>query len=97
MPDLDDPRSKSVILFRERLVQPVPVLHYSDIVPEMRTPVDGLLLANTSQIINTNLNNNAMVKIAREAVRVVSEHSCSLSSLPGTKCRRPIERFSLRS
>jgi len=75
VPDLADADIEQRFLFRERLVQPVPVLHYSDIVPEMQTPVDGLFLANTSQIINTNLNNNAMVKIAREAVRVVSEHS----------------------
>ena len=62
-------------LFRERLVQPVPVLHYSDIVPDMRTNIEGLFLANTTQIINSNLNNNAMVKIANRAVEVVS-HEC---------------------
>jgi protoporphyrinogen oxidase len=54
--------------FRERFVQPVPTLHYSDIVPPMDTGLDGLILANTTQIINSTLNNNAMVKIARQAV-----------------------------
>jgi hypothetical protein len=53
------------------LVQPVPVPHYSDIVPEMRTGVEGVLLANSTQIINSNLNNNAMVKIANRAVELV--------------------------
>jgi protoporphyrinogen oxidase len=84
-PDLDDSDIEQRFLFRERLVQPVPVLHYSDIVPEMQTPVDGLLLANTSQIINTNLNNNAMVKIAREAVRTVSEQPT-----PQERAMRPL-------
>ena len=63
-------------MFRERLVQPVPVLNYSDLVPAMQTNVPGLVLANTTQIINSNLNNNAMVKIANRAVDlVVSQYS----------------------
>lgn len=57
-------------VFRERLVQPVPVIHYSDIVPQMQTSMDPLLLANTTQIVNSTLNNNEMVKIARRAVEV---------------------------
>ena len=36
----------------------------------MRTNIDGVLLANTTQIINSNLNNNAMVKIAHRAVNL---------------------------
>lgn len=70
-PGLQESDIHKKYLFRERLVQPVPVLHYSDIVPEMQTNVDGLLLANTTQIINSNLNNNAMVKIANRAVDLV--------------------------
>ena len=69
-PDLQESDIERKYLFRERLVQPVPVLHYSDIVPEMRTNIDGVLLANTTQIINSNLNNNAMVKIAHRAVNL---------------------------
>ena len=70
-PDLKDSEIKRCCLFRERLVQPVPVLDYSNIVPEMRSNTEGLIVANTTQIINSNLNNNAMVKIARKAVDVV--------------------------
>jgi protoporphyrinogen oxidase len=70
-PDLQDSDIERRYLFRERFVQPVPVLHYSDIVPAMRTNVQGLILANTTQIINSTLNNNAMVKIARQAVEIV--------------------------
>jgi hypothetical protein len=39
----------------------------------MRTNIDGVFLANTTQIINSNLNNNAMVKIANRAVQLVLE------------------------
>lgn len=71
IPDLEDSDIEAKYLFRERLVQPVPVLHYSDLVPAMQTNVPGLMLANTTQIINSNLNNNAMVKIANRAVELV--------------------------
>jgi len=71
IPDLSEDDIEKRYLFRERLVQPVPVLHYSDIVPEMRTGMEGVLLANSTQIINSNLNNNAMVKIANRAVELV--------------------------
>jgi hypothetical protein len=37
----------------------------------MQTPVRNLLLANTTQIVNSTLNNNEMVKIARSAVDAV--------------------------
>lgn len=78
-PDLQESDIEKRFLFRERLVQPVPVLHYSDIVPEMRTDIPGLFLANTTQIINSNLNNNAMVKIANRAVKLVLEDKPGVS------------------
>ncbi|HYH01129.1 MAG TPA: NAD(P)/FAD-dependent oxidoreductase [Terriglobales bacterium] len=80
-PDLNDSDIESKFLFRERLVQPVPVIRYSEIVPEMRTSINGLLLANTTQIINSNLNNNAMVKIAHQAVQCVLD-DCIGMALP---------------
>jgi protoporphyrinogen oxidase len=68
VPDLNESDIVARHLFRERFVQPVPVLHYSDLVPSMQTNIPGLLLANTTQIINSTLNNNEMVKIACRAV-----------------------------
>jgi protoporphyrinogen oxidase len=81
-PDFQDSDIEARHLFRERLVQPVPVLHYSDIVPDMKTSIEGLFLANTTQIINSNLNNNAMVKIANRAVQLALQGypSTSLTS-----------------
>ena len=37
----------------------------------MQTPIPDLWLANTTQIINSTLNNNEMVKIAKQAVDAV--------------------------
>jgi protoporphyrinogen oxidase len=71
-PDLQESAIERRFVFREKLVQPLPVLHYSDSVPSMRTNIPGLLLANTTQIINSTLNNNEMVKIARQAVEMVN-------------------------
>jgi protoporphyrinogen oxidase len=79
VPDFKDSDIEQRFTFRERYVQPVPTLHYSDIVPEMETGVDGVILANTTQIINSTLNNNAMVKIARQAVEAALKPSTSVS------------------
>jgi protoporphyrinogen oxidase len=81
-PDLQDSEIEARHLFRERLVQPIPVLNYSDIVPEMSTSIDGLFLANTTQIINSNLNNNAMVKIANRAVQLVLQRYADAALRP---------------
>ena len=72
-PDVQPSDIAARFFFREPLVQPVPVLGYSDHVPAMRTNVRGLFLANTTQLINSNLNNNAMIKIANRAVQLVIE------------------------
>jgi protoporphyrinogen oxidase len=72
VPDLKDSDIEARHLFRERFVQPIPVLHYSSIVPSMETNIEGFLTANTTQIINSTLNNNEMVKIARRATDLIS-------------------------
>jgi protoporphyrinogen oxidase len=84
IPDLKESEIERRFLFRERFVQPVPTLHYSDIVPEMNTGVDGLILANTTQIINSTLNNNAMVQIARRAV------GATAAAIDGSADREPV-------
>ena len=83
-PDLKETDIEKRFLFRERLVQPVPVLDYSNLVPDMRTNVEGLLLANTTQLVNSNLNNNAMVKIASQAVRAVLQEREGSGSISAT-------------
>jgi len=87
-PDLNEDDIEKRFILRERLVQPLPVLHYSDRVPFMRTSVPGLFLANTTQIINSTLNNNEMVKIAREAVEML----LSEQGLAATESQNPVSR-----
>jgi protoporphyrinogen oxidase len=76
-PDVGESDIERRFVFRERLVQPLPVLHYSDRVPPMETNVSGLLVANTTQIVNSTLNNNEMVKISRAAVDLLVRESTS--------------------
>lgn len=82
-PDLKDADIERRFLFRERFVQPVPALDYSALVPPMTTGVSGLILANTTQIINSTLNNNEMVKIARQAVDLVATESAGVPATIG--------------
>jgi protoporphyrinogen oxidase len=61
----------SRFVFRERSVQPLPTIRYSEVLPPMKTPMPGVFLANTSQIVNDTLNNNVMTGIARKASEMV--------------------------
>jgi len=74
-PDLVEDEIERRFVFREKLVQPLPVLRYSERVPSMRTNIPGIFLANTTQIINSTLNNNEMVKIARRIVEMLLSES----------------------
>jgi len=80
-PDLHEDDIEKRLIFREKLVQPLPVLHYSDRVPPMATNLKGVMVANTTQIINSTLNNNEMVKIARSAVDLILKDE-RFSALP---------------
>jgi protoporphyrinogen oxidase len=71
-PAFTDADVESRHIFREKLVQPLPVLRYSDLAPSMETGIPNLFLANTTQIVNSTLNNNEMVRIARQAVEAVA-------------------------
>lgn len=82
VPDLKDDEIERRFVFRERLVQPIPVLNYSAIVPQMETSVPNLFLANTTQIVNSTLNNNEMVRIAGEAVKLVLKKTGNRAGSP---------------
>lgn len=66
-PDLEERDIERKFVFRERTVQPIPLLHYSQSVPGVRLGPPHIYLANTSQIVNNTLNNNVMTMIARNA------------------------------
>ena len=58
-------------VFRDRYVQPVPTLNYAENAPPVETGIPHLFVANTAQIVNDTLNNNAMIRIANNACDVV--------------------------
>lgn len=91
VPDLKDEEIERRFVFRERLVQPIPVLDYSALVPSMQTSIPGLLLANTTQIVNSTLNNNEMVRISGEAVELVLQKSRSLNGRQAVE--QPVELY----
>ena len=66
-PELTEADIVQRFCFRERTVQPVPTLGYSSIAPPAETPVPGVYLANTAQILNNTLNNNVMAQLAQTA------------------------------
>jgi protoporphyrinogen oxidase len=70
-PSLQKSEIESMHIFRERFVQPVPTLNYSETAPTISTGIPHLFVANTTQIVNDTLNNNAMTHIARNACSVV--------------------------
>jgi len=91
VPDLKDEEIERRFIFRERLVQPVPVLNYSALVPAMQTSVPHLLLANTTQIVNSTLNNNEMVRIAGTAVDAVLNKNRKTAA--GMAVEQPVEIY----
>jgi protoporphyrinogen oxidase len=91
IPDLQDCEIERHLIFRERLVQPLPVLNYSALVPPMLTGIPNLLLANTTQIVNSTLNNNEMVRIAKTAVGCVLKQSTD--STQTTDSRKQVEAY----
>ena len=58
-------------LFREPSAQPIVTLGYREGIPPLRTPVRGLVLANTTQVYPEDRGTNYAVRLGREAAQVV--------------------------
>lgn len=56
---------------RARLVQPLQDLGYSEKIPPMRTPLQGLYLVNTTMIQDSTLNNNQVVGLAKRMAELL--------------------------
>lgn len=61
LPDFDMSCIESVHVNRAIKVQPLQVLEYSKLVPQVRTDHPGLFVLNTSQFIHSTLNNNEVI------------------------------------
>lgn len=58
-------------LSRVRSVMAIPTLNYSEILPPMKSSVEGLYIVNSSYILRGNLNVNETITIAEEAMETV--------------------------
>ena len=47
-------------------VQPLQTIGYSRLLEDARSPLPGLSVVNTSRLVNSTLNNNEIVRLARE-------------------------------
>ena len=72
-PNLRNEEIEKEFVFRAPIVQPIPVLSYSKLLPDMETSIPGLYLANSTFILNGTLNNNEMIKIASQAVAKITQ------------------------
>lgn len=59
--------------FKEAAAQPVMPLHYSKMIPEHRTPIRNLYLANTTQIYPEDRGTNYSVRLGRDIAKLVNE------------------------
>jgi protoporphyrinogen oxidase len=60
-------------IFRERAAQPIIGLNYSDKLPEHRTPIPGLYLANTAQIYPEDRGTNYSVDLGNRIAALIVE------------------------
>ncbi|HEX2126235.1 MAG TPA: hypothetical protein VHF45_06730, partial [Thermoleophilaceae bacterium] len=58
-------------LFREPAAQPIVPTGYARRIPPLRTPVDGLVLANTTQIYPEDRGTNYSVRLGEQAVEAL--------------------------
>ena len=66
---------KNLWLHREPAAQPIVTVGYRAKIPALKTPVRGLVLANTTQIFPEDRGTNYAVRIGDEAVRALLEWS----------------------
>jgi protoporphyrinogen oxidase len=62
---------------RERYVQPVYSIRYSESIPPIKTQIENFYMVNTSMILNSTLNNNQVVQLANRAKITLIEKSCA--------------------
>lgn len=63
---------KDCKVFREPSAQPVVIPNYSPLVPELQTPVEHLILANTTQIYPEDRGTNYSVRLGKQAASVAT-------------------------
>lgn len=70
-PDFSRDDVEAFKISRVRSVMAIPTLRYSELLPPMKSSVDGLYFVNSSYILRGNLNVNETITIAEEAMETV--------------------------
>jgi protoporphyrinogen oxidase len=70
-PGLKDEDILTSKINREPYVQPIQEIGYSEKIPSMQTGIKNFYMVNTAMIQNSNVNNNEVVKLARQAAELV--------------------------
>lgn len=65
-PDFSDEDIIAALVHREYYVQPIQEVDYSKNIPSMKTPLENFYMVNTTMILNSTLNNNQVVPLARK-------------------------------
>jgi protoporphyrinogen oxidase len=73
-PDFTEKQIVSCKVNRETHVQPLQEIGYSEKIPAMETPIDNLYMVNTSMILNSTLNNNQVIQLAKKAAEIVARN-----------------------
>jgi protoporphyrinogen oxidase len=73
-------------VFRERAAQPIVTKNYSSRVPEHRTPLHGLYLANSAQIYPEDRGTNYSVRIGNKVASIV-QNDIQYGHLPSRRAR----------
>ena len=72
-PDFDPSWVTRWWVFRERAAQPITPLRYSEMLPEHRTPLVNLYLANTTQIYPEDRGTNYSVRLGNDIAKMILE------------------------
>ena len=70
-PNFDPSWVTNTWVYRERAAQPIIPLHYSSMIPDHRTPLKNLYLANTTQIYPEDRGTNYSVRLGNDIAKLV--------------------------
>jgi protoporphyrinogen oxidase len=78
-PDFDRSWVTNTWVYRERAAQPIIPMRYSERIPEHRTPLPNLYLANTTQIYPEDRGTNYSVRLGNDIAALIAEDFESVS------------------
>jgi protoporphyrinogen oxidase len=76
------------LVHRERYVEPLHRLRSAHLIPEVKTPVEGLYLATTAQIYPALTNGESVSRHARQAAQIILEESPAAAPMASKAARR---------